>query len=125
MSYYTNDESLTSDSASVNRWIGRTTHDVSLTSDSAQVARWGPAALSFSGELGIKVVRAAESETKIQVDVPATAIEQAAGVGWLLATTTFGGSLAEHVHQPWVIGALGGLIGGARLWNRWQRKASG
>ncbi len=40
---------------------------------------------------------------------------------WLMATTSFGVLIGDHVGHQWLVGGAAGLLGGQRLWNRWLR----
>jgi hypothetical protein len=107
------DESLTSDMVS-RPFLGYSTHDESLTEDRVI----GPARLSFTGALDITVVRGAEQP--IHVEVPATPYQQATAAGWLVSGMVAGGWIGGMVHLP-LVGAVAGVVGAKRLWNRWAR----
>jgi hypothetical protein len=106
------DESLTSDSVS-RPFLGYSTH-TSLSEDRVI----GPARLSFTGALDITVVRGADQP--IQIEVPATPYQQATAAGWLVTGMMAGGWIGAMVHLP-IVGAVAGVVGAKRLWNRWAR----
>jgi len=114
--------------------IGRSITDHSLSVD--HVSRWPILALAGTGttyDSGSGTLAASPPAARVTIPgstppvvltpadpltAPAEEAEPVKETTWLITATLFGGWIGGLVQEP-VIGAIGGLAGGYRLWTRW------